>query len=103
MAVCRRMDFFRGIGGGGGGGGAEASEEMETEAVTDLASRRACFSLMKKFTKEVYCRGSVCMSSVLGVHRSPLSQTQTSNNVRIYSVVIVIVYLMCVCLHKCAH
>ena len=96
MAVCGRMDFFRGIGGGRGGGGGEASEEMETEDVTDLASRRACFSLMKKFTKEVYCRGSVCMSSVI-------SQTQTSNHVRIYSVVIVIVYLMCVCLRKCAH
>ena len=47
MVVCKRIGYFGGGGVGGGG------EEMETEAVTDLANRRACFSLMKKFTKEV--------------------------------------------------
>lgn len=63
MAVCKRIDYFRGGGAAGGGGGVE---EMETEAASDLANRRACFSLMKKFTKEVYCGG------MLGVHGSPL-------------------------------
>ena len=70
MVVCKRIGYFGG--GGVGVGGKGGGEEMETEAVTDWANRRACFSLMKKFTKEVYCCSIVCMH-MLSVHESPLS------------------------------
>ena len=60
MTVCKKIHYFRGIGVAVGGEG--EAEEMETETTTDMANKRACFSLMKKFTKEVLykCSGGTC-------------------------------------------